>query len=290
MGIGRYQKEGIKRRLLKRGSVPPRHLLIGPERSRRVVRGHASATLALPTVAGKGVIDVPMDGPSNWFVPTTDAHWNALATINPLISVPEFCYGHQDASGNLAEVNAGTVLTAINTPLYQQTVAGWTRKFTGTNDNSNAGFRHGTGVGTDPSATSVAWLFLWAFNGSTTRYCLQLGQKLVVKTFSNNKIQVSDIDHAAVSGSADYLGLASVHYLLIVHDKTNSLIRTYTDLEQLNGPAYQALADGTAKGPYSNEANRAATRHGLTAHWKGAAAEALDKSVIATLINAPLPY
>jgi hypothetical protein len=83
-------------------------------------------------------LQVPRDGPLGVFVPTTLAHFAALDE-----APPDYLWLGQDVSGNLAPTIGVTTLTqnAAGTGyLYQQTVSGWTRKFVGLADVSQAGF------------------------------------------------------------------------------------------------------------------------------------------------------
>lgn len=91
------------------------------------------------------VVDlVSIDATSGKRVPASVAEWNSLISYFGLsTAAPDSIFLCQEASGDLADSGTGGItLTANATPVYQQTVSGWTRKAVGTTDGTaNQRFR-----------------------------------------------------------------------------------------------------------------------------------------------------
>jgi hypothetical protein len=85
-------------------------------------------------------VQVARDGPLGVFVPQGPADFAALG-----LPVPDFLWLCQEATGNLTPAigNTAVQLAPNASPLYQQSVTGWSRKFVGTTDGT-AGHRFST--------------------------------------------------------------------------------------------------------------------------------------------------
>lgn len=260
------------------------------------VTGASSQTLGATSVStGLGVVGVPTDGPGAWFVPSQDSHWTSLATLNSKISIPTRYYGCQDVAAGLAEVNGGLILLQNNTTTYGNSVTGWTRKFAGTGGTGSDGWYHNTALGSNPSSTSVAWLIYLAFTTpAATRVLVTLSKgptaETHLRTDSAGALSLrNDSAQVALSPATSHGGLTVVHPILVVQDNTAQQLRCYTDIATAVHSTWVTPADWP-KGPYPTGAQAAVSRLGYVAQWAGAAAEALDKTVIETMTHAAVPY
>ena len=225
-----------------------------------------------------GVV-APQDGPGSVYRPTADAHWTALG-----LPVPAYYFLCQDASGNLAEVNGGTVLTATGAGLnYSQAVTGWTALHVGTDEAGSAQrWVHGLAVGVDTSTTSFAMLLYCTLaQGAASRRFAQFGA-------SGNDLRVGTAGLVSLvrtgnvtTGVVSHDGATTVRPYLLVIDRTGSTIRLYTTLEQING-SFGAIVDGP-KGYGQDLLSTPASNCNLIAMWSGASAEGLNASTLTTL-------
>lgn len=122
------------------------------------VVGFATGTINVTDV-------VPVDGPDNWFVPSTSAHFVSLG-----LTAPDLIYLCQEPTGTVLFPVIGTeVLTEGGTVTYSNTITGWNRRAVGF-DNSTTqgrGWRSTSSSFDMPLSTSFAALMYAAFSGST---------------------------------------------------------------------------------------------------------------------------
>jgi hypothetical protein len=226
---------------------------------------------------------VPTDGPDSVYRPQTDADWTALS-----LPVPNYYYLCQDASGNLAEVNGGTVLTANGTAAYQQSVAGWTTKSVQISETSNERFGHASGAGINPSTTSIAMLVYVALTTpAATRYIVNAaGTAYSVRVLSNDLLQLAT-NSAVVNGTVPAADLGVIPLLYVV-DRTGGTSKLYTKDEVLTGIYVAPASDGT-KAIGGVSATSAPGDYVLAAMWAGANAESLSKATL-TALGWSIPY
>lgn len=112
--------------------------------SATVVANATNATGSVNDTETTVVNLVSKDATSGILVPNSSTEWTnfvayhvALGTTNFPNIAPGFLWLCQEASSNLSDSIGGVTLTANNTPLYQQTVTGWTRKAVGTADGTS---------------------------------------------------------------------------------------------------------------------------------------------------------
>lgn len=186
-------------------------------------------------------------GGSTIFTPSTAGEFTALG-----ITAPSNLWLCQEASGNLADSIGALTLTANATPLYQQTVPGWTRKAVGFNETAAQRFQALAGSGPNPATQSVAWLCYFRLSSmpGAARRLLTAADGLattgVLATLTSAGLILLTCVNVGATGLYNYQD-GNVHPLLLVYDRTNSLVRVYTDKEQING-TYSAGAVDAQKG------------------------------------------
>lgn len=108
--------------------------------------------------ATNDAVPLTTDATSSKVVPASDTEW---AAIRAAAGAPAGACTHiwqaQEASGNLADSVGTKALTAFSTPLYQQTVAGWTRKAFRLDSTADAFYSQNDTIGN--TATGSALVF-----------------------------------------------------------------------------------------------------------------------------------
>ncbi len=238
-------------------------------------------------VASSGGISVPTDGPGNVYVPSTISEVSQLSIANP-----NSIWTMQETSGDLSDSAGAVSLTPNGTPLYNQTISGWARKAIGFNNTANQRFSVVAGT-YDPSVSSSAILvyLLLTSVASTPRIAWVLGSTaanpLQMNFNTSGNCRITNLA-ATLAGSYDYRD-GAVHPFLFVYDRTNSLVRVYTDKEQINGTYGAGVADGT-KGPGTGSSGTSPTCNQLIAYqWYGSSVLTLGKSTLSQL-NWSLAY
>lgn len=194
-----------------------------------------------------GIDALAGDGAAGAFAPASAAEFAALG-----IAAPSNLWQCQEASGNLADSIGSLTLTANATPTYQQSITGWARKALGFNETAAQRFQVTAGSGPNVATQSVAWLCYFLLSGTpgAQRRILTAADGLattgVLATFlTTGRIRMACVNVTA-DGTYDYRDSA-LHPLLLVYNRTGSLVRVFTDKEQVNG-TYSAGAVDAAKG------------------------------------------
>ena len=224
-------------------------------------------------------IVVPTDGPNSVYFPADDQDWTDLG-----IAIPDYWYIAGDtASGNLAEANASTVLTANGTAAYQQAVTGWTHTAVEISETASERFGHASGTGCDPSTQSISILAYAKVTATpaATRYLITgTATSYSVRVLSNDLVQLAT-NSAVVNGAIDHVD-GNVHAWLYQIDRTNSESKLWTDLGALTGTYVAPAADGI-KAIGGVSATSAPAQHLLVAIWCGADAESLSGSTLTAM-------
>lgn len=189
---------------------------------------------------------VDRDATSLIYVPSTVAQYSSLGLATP--TEIHLC---QEASGDLTGEILSEVLAANNSPAYQQSVSGWSRK--GVRGNAVTANQRFQGVGPDPSATSVAVL---AYVGNMVPPGDGAARGIIVFGTSTSDIGISNVSAgsnvfryrspADIEDSVGAYGTGG-HVILVVHDLVNSRSRFYTDQEKIT-PTFGAASSGTVYG------------------------------------------
>lgn len=224
----------------------------------------------LASLYTSGVV-IPQDGPGSVYVPETNAQFSALTGVTPLS-----IWLCQEASGNLVDVNGVNTLTknALG-HLYQQAVAGWTRKAVTTVDGTANQKWVNTTTAPNASADSIAFLAYIRTPSApaATRTLLVAGTTLehrVASGLSKARYTVLGVNTDSASTFAD----GTVRPVLIVYDRTNSAAVMYTNQDVVTG-TYGAGVLGINVALGAGGASAADAGFLYAAIWTGAAAEAL---------------
>ena len=184
------------------------------------------------------------DGPSgSILVPMTGASFSAATG-----RTPTHAYTCQEASGNLIDQVGAVNLVAAGTPLYQQTVSGWTRKGVGFNETVNQRFSVSAGTGWNATVTPVAILAYFTVRtpaamrnviilsdaGAAACSCMLNGVTGLLRT------QCAATTNDGVTDHRD----SAVHAGLLTLDIAGTTTNRYTDLEKDNGTFAAGVLDG----------------------------------------------
>lgn len=184
------------------------------------------------------------DGPRNWQIPTSSADLVALGE-----TAIENIWLCQDASGNLVRAVGTIDLTASGTPVYQQSVTGWTRKAIGASDAVDSTFRRGSGVIT-PATTSVAWVGIFQFPTAPSAARVFLTSPVTNATGINlqllptGRLRLS-IANVTVDGSFDYVTDGLAHWIILAFNRTLGQIQVITDVENFFGTYTGSITDSS---------------------------------------------
>jgi hypothetical protein len=226
-------------------------------------------------------ISVGTDGPSAVYVPASAADWVELGLPAPLAQ-----WNCQDASGNLTAAVGAIELVPNASPLYQQTVSGWTRNFVGTADGtasqrfstSDASLDAGAGV-------SMAMLVYMAWDSaSARRLFIAGGDNNTVRSVASTGVVRSFHNGTGVSSATD-LGDTTVRPYIWYRNATSNASGLLLISEALVGTHDETATSGAIRGIGAPGANIAATsKVGLMAYWTGADAETIAaKATLTTL-------
>lgn len=189
-----------------------------------------------PPSAGSLIAGVTRDASSGWYFPASAAEWTLLMAAAGLATGnPSSVHLNQEASGNLADSIGAVALTQTGAGhLYQQTVAGFTRKAVTTVDGTAGQKWINTTVAPDPGVISTLWLVAIRFpaaNPAAIRDLLANSSLMDVRFTTTGKLQI--INGATTSGTASPAG--TVQLVAIQHDLTNSVWAAYTHQEKIAG-------------------------------------------------------
>lgn len=188
-------------------------------------------------VAGSSIPGVTRDAASGWYFPATAAEWTAfmaaagLATGNPTTT-----HNCQEASGNLADSVDSVILTQTGAGhLYQQSVAGFTRKAIATVDGTVGQKWINSTTAPDPALVSTIWLAVVRFPAGApvaARDIMANAATLDCRiAASTGRIQIAN--SGTVTGTANPLG--GVHLIALQHNITAAAFTGFTDQEKIAG-------------------------------------------------------
>lgn len=177
---------------------------------------------------------VSRDSTSGWYVPNSASEWTELLAGTGL-SNPSNLWLCQEASGNLADSIGAVTLVGEQTPLYQQTVSGWTRKAVGFTDGTLQHRFQTTSIG-DTSTTSYL-LFMYVAITATpasTRSLMGIGsgaghRYTGVNTTPRYTAQI--LFGGSTAGTTAHG--TTVHPVIMMINRASSKFKIYTDLETI---------------------------------------------------------
>ncbi len=266
-------RPNLLRPVLNRPQLLPQNLI-----SSRDVAA-AAATFSTDATSGKAV-------------PESSAEWSNFIAANSLtLATPNYLHLCQEASGNLADSIGSLTLTAQNTPLYQQSVTGWTRKGIGGDGATAGSFRNAAGP--NPSLTSVAQFYYLHIPGfdATVRYIAGFGAgdnvslqgfvtsgKSILRARLGASLAALTVDH-------DFDVAGQTIAVLVVSNLSATgveKLKVYTQLDEA-APAAEPAAPGSAT-TYalgSNTGTFAACQILYSCGWSGAGAEITSAQALA---------
>lgn len=199
---------------------------------------------------GASAITWTVDATSTKSVPANSSEWTDFIAYNALsVAVPNSLWLCQEASGNLADSIGSLTLTAFATPLYQQSVSGWTRKGVGFTDTTvNQRFTAASGTGPDPGATSVTFLWLMSVTATpastrtqamisdtgTTQFTLRVLTTPALRAVVFN-VNANGTDDPTNDG---------IQPMALKYDRVNSEAKVYTGVEKIAGTYNAGVLDG----------------------------------------------
>lgn len=239
-----------------------------------------------PPVGGDPFAGIDRDATSNIYVPADAGQWTQFRTAAGLaMANPDSLWLCQEAAGNLADSIGALPLTAVGAPVYQQAVAGWTRKGVAASADGVADrFHLATGVGPSPATTSQLWLALMLMPATpvgATRFHMGLNVASGTNSVRHGHLVTSGLPRVQVSGvTADGANSISTefHACAIKYDRTNNVANAYTLDEKIVGTYSAAINDG-AKG----FCNASLAKVVYACMWSGANAEVSDANLKALL-------
>lgn len=232
-------------------------------------------------------LTVTIDGPSNVYVPQSSADLTALGLTG------DFMWLVQEASGNLAATIGGVTLVANGSPLYRQTVTGWTRYFVGTADGSGDGQRFSTGstamnIASGESYARLLYVAATSVNTSPVpRISLIQGDKNYLSVAVTNGRWKTNHNPGSGSSVAEIPGIGIldidvVHPAIWYRNAAISESGAKTDLgevtvthdeSEVTSSGSETAASVRSLGAASGSYGHAATRVGLVIDFKGTNAE-----------------
>lgn len=244
-------------------------------------------------------LNVESDATSGAYLPATNAEWTAMIAdiANGMSNPDEFWRFGALASGNAPGVNGIIDLTTLNSPLYQQSVAGWSTKAVSWGEGTTKGFASTDADLPDMGADDALVLLYVALTAPIAgRNVLQLGtpsaSRSSVEAINTGPNLRTFQGGTITSGSGAVGTFTGVRAILLKVDRTNTAIRVYTDVEKIS-PAWdadglgKAIAIGNGAAGGSPLLSCAASVIYM-ALWKGAGARISDaqaKSLITGLGN-----
>jgi PKD repeat protein len=226
--------------------------------------------------------DVTRDGPTSWRVPQSAADFTALG-----LAAPDYLWLCQEGSGDLVSTIGTLNLTATSSPSYQNSIAGWTRKFVGT-DGSTASqsFRTSSALLDMALGSSAAMIAYGSFTTvAVARTFMALSGANDRLAFSANTGFLRSLHNGvAVDGTVAQGGITTVHQFCWYRNGTSNVSGAVSDTDAVLGTHNESARTGTVKGIGDTAATTPLTaRYGWVAIFLGANAERDFAAYLTTL-------
>lgn len=188
-------------------------------------------------VAGGSIPGVTRDAASGWYFPASAAEWTAfMAAIGLGTGNPTTTHNCQEASGNLADSIDSVALTQTGAGhLYQQTVAGFTRKAVTTVDGTVGQKWINSTTAPDPALVSTIWLAAIRFPAvapAAARDLMANAATLDCRLAgTTGRLQIAN--SGTTTGTANHLG--GTHLVAVQHNITATTFTGFTTLEKITG-------------------------------------------------------
>lgn len=232
-----------------------------------------------PPSAGGGIPGVTRDGASLIYAPANTTEWTTLMAVAALATGnPASTWACQEASGNLADAIGGITLTQTGAGhLYQQAVAGWTRKAVQCVDATVGQKWLNTTTAPNAGTTDVlllAYVSVPVASPAATRDVC--GHAAAADCRFNTTGKLRAIFGASADLTADPRG--RVMPVLVKVDNTNTISAIYTDQEKFIG-TYTTPASASMVYLGGQTATASAAAYLYAAEFTGAAARLTDAQV-----------
>lgn len=221
-----------------------------------------------------GARSVPYDGPGNWYRPQTLAHFTALS-----LAAPDYLWLCQEASGNLASTIGSLSLLANASPLYQQTVSGWSCKFVGTDNTTvNQRFANSTALLDLAAGESIAMVAYASFvaAAASTRTFLSWGASTgnglsITSPGGLPRVQFAGV---ATSGTINHSDITTVRQFCVYRNAATNVSGFFSDINPagFTGTHAEQAITGESKGIFGGSTGTS-FRACWLGIWKGANAE-----------------
>jgi hypothetical protein len=232
-----------------------------------------------PTGFMKQKISIPYAGTgaySTIYRPTTAEQWSYLMGY-----APDYTWECQEASGNLASSIGSATLTKNSTGQnYSQTVTDWTTNCVGTDLGSGHGWTSASNIITLHNESVFAFAYVNAVNfDGTTRSLISLrsGNDLEIRSRASDPGMALVCSGSTSNMASDYEGDGLMHPIVLIYDRSASLWRFQSDLQQGTGTyaGFASASRAVGFGQLGANQNAAAMNYNYFAIWRGANAEAL---------------
>jgi hypothetical protein len=221
-----------------------------------------------------------LDAGSGKAVPNDATEWTALrAAASLVVGNPTALRRCNELSGNLLDLIGAQPLTPNATPLYDQSVTGWTRHGVGFNGGTSQRFRSAAygNAATDSIMTLMYLGFTGAPAASSQIWCHGGLDDTSLTAGSGGQRRFRYRESANISEMVGTYTEPTVYPVVVRRNATASEADFYSDSEKIS-PTYGAGA-GTAFS-YGANAGTAATFTLLyAAEWLGASAEVSDANI-----------
>lgn len=191
---------------------------------------------------------VTQDATSLIYVPSTAGDWTQTMSAAGIASGnPSDWWLCQEASGNLASGGVGVTLTANGTPLYQQTVTGWTRKGVGLAAGANQRFTAGAGVGPSPATTSQLWIWYMSITATpgVTAIAASISDGATnYRCAVNTTPRVQSLIGGVTGTGASDPTSAGIMPVVMLYDRTNSVATVFTGQDKITNTYTAGVVDG----------------------------------------------
>jgi hypothetical protein len=226
---------------------------------------------------------VTRDSASGLYFPSSAAEWTTfLAAIGVASGGPSSLWLLQEASGNAADTIGGITLTANNVTLYQQIVAGVTRKFIrGVDGTANSNLRNAT-TAANPSTTSALLLAFFDLPAAPAaqRDIMALATNSDVRYNTTGKLRI------VAGANADLVGTIGARqaWLALRSNLTATTVTVFTPQEKFVG-TWTAPTNAAHVALLGDNAATAAAGVAYACEFTGAAAEKSDAELKAIFLG-----
>lgn len=228
-----------------------------------------------------------IDSTSNKGVPSSLAQWTALISAASLsIAEPDSLYLCQEASGNLTDTIGGRTMVPNASPLYSQTVTGWTRK--GVAVAGGASQRFLASGYPNASTTSILLMmyvgFTTAPGSATTIAAYGTSDDASITSGSTGQRTWRYREGANINQMTGTYTEPTIYPVCLRRNVTGTSVLFTSDTEKVV-PTYGAAAATTNLTLGAPSGTASQTAYVYVAVWTGANAEAIDDAELKSLLQ-----